>query len=89
MDYDKLIERLKSAAGGPEGIKTCHEAALAITDLHADIARVTAERSAAIQDLNEVMVCEYLATLRCEWGKRNYTFFAVTTTERPTIKKQG
>ena len=30
MDYDKLIERLKSAAGGPEGIKMCHDAALAI-----------------------------------------------------------
>lgn len=33
MDYDKLIERLKSAAGGPEGIKMCQDAALAIKAL--------------------------------------------------------
>lgn len=37
MDYDKLIERLKSAAGGPEGIKMCHDAALAIETLRADV----------------------------------------------------
>ena len=47
MDYDKLIERLKSAAGGPEGIKMCHDAALAIKALRADLARVTAERDGA------------------------------------------
>ena len=49
MDYDKLIERLKSAAGGPEGIKMCHDAALAIKALRADLARVTAERDALIK----------------------------------------
>ena len=49
MDYDKLIERLKSAAGGPEGIKMCHDAALAIKTLRADLARVTAERDALIK----------------------------------------
>ena len=27
MDIEKLIEQLKSAAGGPEGIKMCHAAA--------------------------------------------------------------
>ena len=47
MDYDKLIERLKSAAGGAEGIKMCHDAALAIETLRADLARVTAERDGA------------------------------------------
>ena len=47
MDYDKLIERLKSAAGGPEGIKMCYDAALAIKALRADLARVTAERDDA------------------------------------------
>ena len=55
MDYDKLIERLKSAAGGPEGIKMCQDAALAIETLRADLARVTAERDAAIEDLEEIM----------------------------------
>ena len=49
MDYDKLIKRLKSAAGGPEGIKMCHDAALAIKALRADLARVTAERDALIK----------------------------------------
>ena len=51
MDYDKLIERLKSAAGGPEGIKMCHDAALAIETLRTDLARVTAERDAAVEQL--------------------------------------
>lgn len=49
MDYDKLIERLKSAAGGPEGIKMCQDAALTIETLRDDLARVTAERDAAIR----------------------------------------
>ena len=55
MDYDKLIERLKSAAGGPEGIKMCQDAALAIETLRADLARVTAERDAAIADMEALM----------------------------------
>lgn len=49
MDYDKLIERLKNAAGGPEGIKMCQDAVLAIKALRADLARVTAERDALIK----------------------------------------
>lgn len=49
MDYNKLIERLKSAAGGPEGIKMCQDAALAIETLRAELARVTAERDALIK----------------------------------------
>lgn len=51
MDYDKLIERLKNAAGGSEGIKMCQDAALAIETLRADLARVTAERDTAVRDL--------------------------------------
>ena len=60
MDYDKLIERLKSAAGGPEGIKMCQDAALAIETLRADLARVTAERDAAkeaVKNMAEYIVC--------------------------------
>ena len=53
MDYDKLIERLKSAAGGPEGIKMCQDAALAIETLRADLARVTAERDGAVERIRE------------------------------------
>lgn len=33
MDYDKLIERLRNAAGGPEGIRMCQDAATAIETL--------------------------------------------------------
>ena len=49
MDYDKLIERLKNAAGGPEGVQMCIDAATAIETLRADLARVTAERDALIK----------------------------------------
>lgn len=73
MDYDKLIERLKSAAGGPEGIKMCQDAALAIETLRADLARVTAERDGAIEDLEDIMfkgrrnidTCEYCKNAKC------------------------
>ena len=54
MDYDKLIERLKSAAGGPEGIKMCQDAALAIETLRADLARVTTERDAAVEEVKHL-----------------------------------
>lgn len=74
MDYDKLIERLKSAAGGPEGIKMCQDAAFAIKALRADLARVTAERDAAIKDLNEFLSMDELCPIQCEWCKWNGTY---------------
>ena len=36
MDIEKLIEQLKSAAGGPEGIKICHAAATALSTLQTE-----------------------------------------------------
>ena len=33
MDIEKLIERLKNAAGGPDGIKMCQQAATALSTL--------------------------------------------------------
>lgn len=54
MDYDKLIERLKNAAGGPEGIKMCQDAVLAIKALRAELARVTAERDAAEEEITHL-----------------------------------
>lgn len=36
MDIEKLIEQLKSAAGGPEGIKMCHAAATALSTSQAE-----------------------------------------------------
>lgn len=73
MDYDKLIERLKNAAGGSEGIKMCQDAALAIETLRADLARVTAERDAAVSDLETIMAygggnldtCQFCKNSQC------------------------
>ena len=54
MDYDKLIERLRNAAGGTEGIQMCQDAALAIETLRADLARVTAERDGAEKEITRL-----------------------------------
>lgn len=43
MDIEKLIEQLKSAAGGPEGIKMCHAAAATLSTLQAENAELRAE----------------------------------------------
>lgn len=65
MDYDKLIEQLRrrglsngSALGPHSGLY--EEAALAIETLRADLARVTAERDAAVEavkNMAEYIVC--------------------------------
>ena len=36
MDSEKLIERLRNAAGGPEGIKMCQDAATALSTLQSE-----------------------------------------------------
>ena len=36
MDIEKLIERLQNAAGGPEGIEMCQDAATALSTLQAE-----------------------------------------------------
>ena len=36
MDIEKLIERLRNAAGGPEGIKMCQDAATALSTSQAE-----------------------------------------------------
>ena len=87
MDYYKLIERLKSAAGGPEGIKMCHDAATAIETLRADLARVTAERGAAVKDLNEFLAMDELCPIQCEWCKWNGTYCDGKTPEWRGIKE--
>lgn len=50
MDIEKLIEQLKSAAGGPEGIKMCHAAATALSTLQAENARLRKERDELAED---------------------------------------
>lgn len=43
MDIEKLIEQLQSAAGGPEGIKMCQDAATALSTLQAENEKLKAE----------------------------------------------
>ena len=59
MDIEKLIERLKNAAGGPDGIKMCQDAATALftlqaenEKLRAELEQVKRERDAAIEAAN-------------------------------------
>ena len=51
MDIEKLIEQLKSAAGGPEGIKMCHAAATALSTLQAENMRLKSLLGEGGQDL--------------------------------------
>ena len=51
MDIEKLIEQLKSAAGGPEGIKMCHAAATALSTLWAENKRLKSLLGESGQDL--------------------------------------
>ena len=43
MDIEKLIERLRNAAGGPEGIKMCQDAATALSTLQTENTELRAE----------------------------------------------
>ena len=78
MDYDKLIEHLRrrglgngSALGPHSGLY--EDAATSIEALRADLARVTAERDGAIEDLEEIMfkgghnidTCHFCANGQC------------------------
>ena len=55
MDIEKLIEHLREC--GTYGFKQeeCRDAALAIETLRADLARVTAERDAAVEDVASII----------------------------------
>ena len=73
MDYDKLIEHLREC--GTYGFKQeeCRDAALAIETLRAELARVTAERNAAVSDLETIMAygggnldtCQFCKNSQC------------------------
>ena len=59
MDYDKLIEQLHIAGTGNSG-NIFDVAALAIETLRADLARVTAERDAAVESIpHDCKTCAY------------------------------
>ena len=87
MDYDKLIEHLREC--GTYGFKQeeCRDAALAIETLRADLARVTAERDAAVKDLNEFLAMDELCPIQCEWCKWNGTYCDGKTPEWRGIKE--
>ena len=87
MDYDKLIEHLREC--GTYGFKQeeCRDAALAIETLRADLARVTAERGAAVKDLNEFLAMDELCPIQCEWCKWNGTYCDGKTPEWRGIKE--
>ena len=80
MDIAKLIERLRNAAGGPEGIKMCHDAATTISALQAENAQLRAEleqvkqeSDAAVSDMETIMAygggnldtCQYCKNGQC------------------------
>ena len=63
MDIEKLIERLRNAGGGPEGIKMCQDAATALStsqaeneQLRTELEQVKRERGAAVADLRQMCV---------------------------------
>ena len=80
MDIEKLIEKLQNAAGGPEGIKMCHDAATTISALRAENAQLRAEleqvkqeSDAAVSDMETIMAyggcnldtCQYCKNGQC------------------------
>ena len=67
MDYKELIKRLKNAAGGPEGIAMCHDAATAITELLERAEKAEIELDAAVNDLNEILSLDEMCPLQCKW----------------------
>ena len=54
MDYKELIACLQNAAGGPDGVAMCHDAATAITDLLSR-AEVAEERTEALEMSNRLL----------------------------------
>ena len=55
MDIEKLIEKLQNAAGGPEGIKMCHDAATTISALQAENEKLRAELKEAEKKIDNLL----------------------------------
>lgn len=55
MDVEKLIEKLQNAAGGPEGIKMCHDAATALSALQAENEKLQAELKEAEKKIDNLL----------------------------------
>ena len=56
-------------------------------ELRADLTRVTAERNAAVKDLNEFLSMDELCPIQCEWCKWNGTYCDGKTPEWRGIKE--
>ena len=71
MDYDKLICQLLDFKVKIDDEKltplVCLDAANAIETLRADLARVTAERDAAVSDINAILSMDEMCPLQCQW----------------------
>ena len=68
MDIENLIERLNNAAGGPDGVKMCQQAATALStfqaeneQLRVELEQVKRERDAAVEDVLDAAIapCSY------------------------------
>lgn len=55
MDIEKLIEKLQNAAGGPEGIKMCHDAATALSAIQAENEKLQAELKEAEKKIDNLL----------------------------------
>lgn len=55
MDVEKLIEKLQNAAGGPEGIKMCHDAATALSAIQAENEKLQAELKEAEKKIDNLL----------------------------------
>ena len=86
MDIEKLIERLRTESlyadkASLEIMDLCMDAATALSTLQAEneklrteLEQVTAERDAAVKDLNEFLAMDELCPIQCEWCKWKDTF---------------
>lgn len=59
MDIEKLIDKLRNAAGGPEGIKMATDAATAISTLQAENEKLRAELEQVKRERDAAVNCIY------------------------------
>lgn len=74
MDIDKLVEQLQNAAGWPEGIKMCQQAATALSTIQSEnekirdeLEQVKRERDAAVKVIERVRSCKDCGHYTGEW----------------------
>ena len=97
MEIDELIERIRNAAGGPEGIKMCTDADSTLFRLQAEISRLRDHldnKTSAAKKYQEAWydAVEICMELRAELGKvkadNAVLSAAVVTIQRSEIRDQ-